>query len=131
MVRGKDGEAFLDQLSQDTASLCKMGRKGTYTKTEGNGSGKIELRKKFFKLKKIFFRKVNLGVPTVKQQVKNLTGIHEVVGSISEWVKGLTINYGIGCRHGLDLALLWLWRKPAAASSDLTSSLGTSVCHRP
>ena len=32
-------------------------------------------------------------------------------------------------RCGSDLALLWLWRRPAAAcSSDLTPSPGTSIC---
>ena len=24
------------------------------------------------------------------------------------------MSCGVGCRHGLDLALLWLWRRPAA-----------------
>ena len=24
------------------------------------------------------------------------------------------MNYGVGCRHGLDLALLWLWCRLAA-----------------
>ena len=27
------------------------------------------------------------------------------------------MNYGAGRRRGLDLALLWLWRRPAAAVS--------------
>ena len=26
------------------------------------------------------------------------------------------MNCGIGCRHGLDLALLWLWCRPAATA---------------
>ena len=26
------------------------------------------------------------------------------------------MNCGVGCRHGLDLARLWLWRKPAATA---------------
>ena len=26
------------------------------------------------------------------------------------------MSYGVGCRHGLDLALLWLWCRPAAAA---------------
>ena len=47
------------------------------------------------------------------QYVKNLTGIHEGVGSIpslTQWVKGSNISEsgGIGCRHSLDLVLLWL-----------------------
>ena len=46
-----------------------------------------------------------IGVPTVAQQVKNLTSIHEHVGSIpglTQWVK--------------NLAFLWLWCRPAAAA---------------
>ena len=26
------------------------------------------------------------------------------------------MSYGVGHRHGLDLALLWLWQRPAAAA---------------
>ena len=26
------------------------------------------------------------------------------------------MSCGVGCRHGLDLALLWLWRRPAATA---------------
>ena len=26
------------------------------------------------------------------------------------------MNCGVGCRHGLDLALLWLWHRPAATA---------------
>ena len=39
------------------------------------------------------------------QRVKNLTSVHEVAGlnpGLIQWVKGL--------------ALLWLWRRPAAAA---------------
>ena len=38
------------------------------------------------------------------------------------------VSCGVVCRRGLDLALLWLWCRPAATSSDLTPSLGTSIC---
>ena len=38
------------------------------------------------------------------------------------------MNCGVGCRRGLDPALLWLWCRPAGYSSDSTPSLGTSVC---
>ena len=39
------------------------------------------------------------------------------------------MSYGVGCRGSLDLALLCLWHKPAAAaSSDSAPSLGTSMC---
>ena len=26
------------------------------------------------------------------------------------------MSYGIGCRHGSDMVLLWLWRRPAATA---------------
>ena len=36
-----------------------------------------------------------------------------------QWVKGsisVAMSCGVGCRHGSDLALLWLWRRPAAVA---------------
>ena len=36
------------------------------------------------------------------------------------------MSCGIGHRHGSDLALLWLWHRPAAAAPNSTPSLGTS-----
>ena len=49
--------------------------------------------------------------------VTNPVRIHEDTGSIpglSQWVNDLAVSCGVGHRHGLDLALLWLW--PAAAA---------------
>ena len=48
------------------------------------------------------------------QQVKNLTSIHEVAGSI----------------HGSDPVLLWLWCRLAAAAVIRPPSLRTSICCR-
>ena len=42
----------------------------------------------------------------------NLTSIHEDAGSIP----GLAVSYGVGCRYGLDLSLLWLWCRPVATA---------------
>ena len=55
------------------------------------------------------------------QLVENLTSIHEGVGSIhalDHWAKGSSIakSCGVGYRCGSDMALLWLWCRPATAA---------------
>ena len=65
--------------------------------------------------------------------VTNPTRIQEDTRSISgldQWVKDTSLQCGVGCRHSLDSTSLWLWCRPAAATSISTSSLGTSICHR-
>ena len=59
------------------------------------------------------------------QLVTNPMKIHEDEGSIpglTQCIKGPGIAVsGVGGRHSLDLALLWLWRRLAATySSDST-----------
>ena len=62
-----------------------------------------------------------LGVPVVAQWLTNPTRNHEVAGSVPalvQWVKGsgVAVSCGVGCRHTSDLALLWLWFRPAAVA---------------
>ena len=39
-----------------------------------------------------------------------------LIPGIAQWIKGsgVAMSHGVGCRHSLDLALLWLWHRPAA-----------------
>ena len=58
------------------------------------------------------------------QWLTNPTRNHEVEGSVpalAQWVNdlvlsGVAVSCGVGCRRGLDTALLWLWRRPAATA---------------
>ena len=66
------------------------------------------------------------------QWLTNPTSIHEDMGLIPGLTQvgqgsGVAMSYGVGGRFGLDLALLWLWHRPAATAL-MTPSLGTSLC---
>ena len=65
-------------------------------------------------------KKKSTGVPDVAQQVKKPTSIQEDAGLIpglTQWVQGLDVaaSCSTDCRLCLDLALLWLWHRPAVA----------------
>ena len=60
-------------------------------------------------------RKVN-GVPFVAQRVKNLTSIHEDVGSIPGLIQWVRRSVSVDPRGGSDLVLPWLWCRSAAAA---------------
>ena len=57
-------------------------------------------------------KKYKEGVPVVDQLDKNLTSIREDAGLIP----GIAVSCSVGHRCGLNMALLWLWRRLAAAA---------------
>ena len=60
------------------------------------------------------------------QQLKNLINIHEDAGSIPGLTHGIAMSCDAGHRCGPDLALLWLWCRPAGAAL-----IGTLAWERP
>ena len=70
------------------------------------------------------------------QWLTNTTSFHEdasLIPGLSHCVKGsgIAMSCGVGHRYGLDPMLLWLQQLKSYSSfrSDLTPSLGTSICH--
>lgn len=65
-------------------------------------------------------KKEMIGVHIAAQHITNPTSIHDDGGWIPDlvqWVKGsgFVVTCSVGCRHGYDLALLWMWHGPVAA----------------
>ena len=60
------------------------------------------------------------GVPVVAERAKNPPSVSEDAGlipSLTQWVKesSAAIRCSVGHRCGSDLALQWLWHRPAVA----------------
>ena len=80
-----------------------------------------------------WFKNLSVGVPILAQQVKNLTSIHEDMGSfpsLSQWVKDPFCE--LWCRSqmhlGSGIAVDVAWA--GGCSLDLTPGLETSICCR-
>ena len=74
-----------------------------------------------FRVKEGVINNYARGVPVVAQWLTNPTRNHEVAGSIpglAQWIEdpALPEGYGVGCRHGSDPSLLWLWHRLAATA---------------
>ena len=65
-------------------------------------------------------RKNKNGSSHCDSSIMNLTSIHEdkVLSWPAQWVKGssIVVSCSVGCRHGSDLALIWLCHRPAAVA---------------
>ena len=75
-----------------------------------------------------------MGVPVVAQWLTNLTITHENMGLIPGLAQGLRIWHccELWCRSQRRL-ISWVAvavAKASSCSSNLTPSLGTSICHR-
>ena len=58
-----------------------------------------------------------MGVPIVARWLTNRLISYESKGSILASLSGLRVwSCGVGRRFGSDLALLWLWHRPAATA---------------
>ena len=62
-----------------------------------------------------------LSIVSMRMQVQSLALLTRLGSHVAT-------NYSIGHRCGSDLEMLWLWHRPSSSSSDLTPSMGTSVC---
>ena len=68
--------------------------------------------------------------PIAAQQVKNPTSIHENaswIPGLTQWIKGYGMSCSIGHRHDLDLALMCLGCRLAAAALIQPPGRGTSM----
>ena len=80
---------------------------------------------------------MELGSSCCGSVVMNLISIHDAgsIPGLLQWVKGsgVAVSCGVGCRHTSDLALLWLWFRPAAVALiqplawEVPCSVGTAL----